>query len=83
MNTEDKQPKDDFVYYNDEQNNKIGKDKKIFTLTLDKHWNTSKDLLKKEYKIISEIRKTEEGFECEIEEINIKNNKPDGRRYKK
>jgi hypothetical protein len=46
-----------------------GNNKKIFTITLDKYWNTSKDLFKKEYKIISEIRKIEEGFECEIEEI--------------
>ena len=41
MNTEDKQPEDDFVYYTDE-------------------WNTPKE-----------------------EKQIIKNNKPDGRRYKK
>lgn len=41
----------------------------IFTLVFDKNWNTSKDLFKKEYKIISEIKETEDGFEYEIEEV--------------
>lgn len=46
-----------------------GKHKETFTLILDKYWNTSKDLFSKDYRIISEIRETKEGFECEIEEI--------------
>lgn len=47
----------------------IGDKKEIFTLVLDKNWNTSKDLFKKEYRIVSEIKETEDGFECEIEEV--------------
>ena len=60
MNTEDKQPKDDFVYYNDE-------------------WNTSNT--KQEYYLyMSEEKK--EWLDKQIKEF-IKNDKPDGRRYKK
>ena len=56
MNTEDKQPKDDFVYFNDEWNIKNDN-------PLDKQTGKERiEVLKKEL---------------------IKNNKPDGRRYKK
>lgn len=47
----------------------IGNKKEIFTLVLDKNWSTPKDLFKKEYKIISEIKETESGFEYEVEEV--------------
>lgn len=56
MNTEDKQPKDDFVYYNDEWNIKCDN-------PLNKQTEEERiEILKKEL---------------------IKNDKPDGRRYKK
>lgn len=63
MNTEDKQPKDDFIYCSDEWN---GKPKESYRLEI---WDF-----------------TENGIKIyTLEEYNklIKNNKPDGRRYKK
>ena len=61
MNTEDKQPKDDFVYFNDE-------------------WNSWEDVPKDE----NNLKKLtiENSKESPILKL-IKNNKPDGRRYKK
>lgn len=48
----------------------IGCEKKIFTIILDQNWNTSKDLFSKEYRIVSEFRKHENGnFEVDIEEV--------------
>ena len=59
MNTEDKQPKDDFVYFNDEWNTKWVEDPLMFP-------ECSPESL--EYNRYKKL---------------IKNDKPDGRRYKK
>ena len=63
MNTEDKQPKDDFVYFNDEWNNQPTESHRL------EIWEF-----------------TETGIKIyTLDEYNklIKNDKPDGRRYKK
>ena len=78
MNTEDKQPKDDFVYYNDEWNGSlIDKPEKQSYQWIDvKAWK---------YEQLFQGKITlAEYLEFIYKETKlIKNNKPDGRRYKK
>ena len=81
MNTEDKQPKDDFVYFNDEWNGSL-----VNNPELRKHQKLYNELLNKINNLLEENFKNEE-FQNQTflpEEFKIiKNNKPDGRRYKK
>lgn len=49
--------------------NELNTNRKIFTITVDKHWNTSMDLFEKEYRIVSEAREVTGGFEFDIEEV--------------
>ena len=66
MNTEDKQPKEEFRYFNDEWNNDL--------------MNTPIEVLE----TINQDRRSIETFYPKYNKIKIiKNNKPDGRRYKK
>ena len=63
MNTEDRQPKDDFIYFNDEWSNQPTESYRLEILEF-----------------------TETGIKIyTLDEYNklIKNDKPDGRRYKK
>lgn len=50
--------------------NNISKDCKVFTITLSEDW--SNNILEEKYRIISEVRETENGFEYDIEYINNK-----------
>lgn len=50
-----------------EDNKLPGINSKIFTITLNESWNTN--FLVRKYKIISQIRETDEGFEYDIEEV--------------
>ena len=74
MNTEDKQPKDDFVYFNDEWNGSL-----VNNPELRKHQKLYNNLLEENFKNEEFQNQTFLPEEFKI----IKNNKPDGRRYKK
>ena len=72
MNTEDKQPKDDFVYFNDEWNG----EKPVFINGIEQ---VNIGNINKPYYIAKPTKELIEQFT----NIFKQNNKPDGRRYKK
>lgn len=50
-------------------NNEIGKDCKVFTLTFKENWFDNNIFVEK-YRIISEVIKTEDGFEYNVESVD-------------